>query len=496
MIGSMSTRTERFWWLSLTLTFTIAASLSCGCGGSRAGLASSSSAAPTVIASDAEPSEVRFAALLQPYLDRGPPANWPQAIAAGVDAVLALPLVEASPAARARLEAVRLELRTATVSRDLLFTAERKLNAAFEPLVPVYVGDRHVIRRAFANAVVKEVDRDGAILWSDEVALLTLNGDLASTGTRMRELNGTIEVVDVEADGPSWKAGIRPGDTIVLIDGTAPRDTGDAAKRLSGLRGTIVDVVVRSPDQPSARSVRVHRDALDVSWFVSATGSTDDLRLPGNPEVMYVRVRGSFGHGADESLCDAIVKTMRSGAQRLVIDLRTAPGGLLNVSPALANLFAGTGPVFATRALRATEVTPPARIDLDDNDLAIPTVVLIGSGTAGAAELLAWSLKHLSGATLVGSATFGRGTVQQLFQNNDPDDGTSYAKVTTSELLFGDGSRVSGKLNPDVEIPVDEATAAAIDLRWARYRLNIDRSTPPVEFDPVLKRAVTALNLE
>lgn len=254
-------------------------------------------------------------------------------------------------------------------------------------------------------------------------------------------------IASVTADSPAARAGLEPGDAIVEIDGrdTAAEDSGAIAGDLRGPSGTVVQLVVRSAGG-ATRAVAVTR--ADVP---STTVSTDLLA----PGIERIRI-ATFSRGAGAQVAAAVAAGRAHGIDAYVLDLRGNPGGLLDEAVRTASVFLDGGPVVSL----AGRSVPAQTLDAArGGDTRVPLAVLVDGGTASAAEVLAGALRDRGRAVLVGTRTFGKGSVQQVTHLSDGSE----LEITVATYRTPDGDAVDGVgIAPDVAVdPLDPPQAAA-----------------------------------
>ncbi len=261
-----------------------------------------------------------------------------------------------------------------------------------------------------------------------------------------------LEVALVVEDGPSHKAGLEPGMVITDIDGEGVDGDGlvDIAARLDGPSGTPVSVGIRTTEGATETLTIVRGDV---------PAPTLDVELP-RPDVGYLRIP-DFGAGIPTFVHQALAQLEAAGPSRIVIDLRDNPGGYVDVATSVASEFLPDGLVFRA-AGRDGETDYPVQ----PGGLAtsgVKLTVVVNSGSASAAEILAAVLQERGRATLVGAHTYGKNTVQIPFRlPNNGELRVTMARWTTPE---GASVAITG-LEPDVQIdiPIDATPDEVVDL--------------------------------
>ncbi|WP_405803878.1 S41 family peptidase [Streptomyces sp. NBC_01187] len=330
-----------------------------------------------------------------------------------------------------------------------------------------------------ADALVsRSGDRWSAAYSAREYAGLkrTLDGSYVGVGVSVRQAGGgpgrgpgpAVEVDRVQRGSPAERAGIRPGDRLRSVDGTRTTGmpvtdvvallrgsgpgsrSGAAAEPGTRVRLHLTRVSAGGPDgradgTTEERHVTLRRTRLDTE-----TVSVDRLRA----DVTRIKV-SSFTKGSGDRVRDAVREKVPGGSG-ILLDLRGNSGGLVREAVTAASAFLDGG-LVATYDDNGTQRALYAR--RDGGDAARPVVVLVDGGTMSAAELLAGALQDRSRAVVVGSRTFGKGSVQVPRRQ---DDG-SVAELTVGHYTTPSGRDVEGEgLTPDLAVdPAAEATERA-----------------------------------
>ncbi|MFC7332940.1 S41 family peptidase [Rhodocista pekingensis] len=246
-------------------------------------------------------------------------------------------------------------------------------------------------------------------------------------GVAMRQDGARHEVADVMVGGPAESAGLRAGDLILAIDGTptARLSTEEVGERLRGPAGSVVTLAV-GPTPKESRRVSVRRDRVIPSTVVARA----------EDGVGYIQV-DRFNAATAPNLRAAVRRLRTELGQRargFVLDLRGNPGGLLDQAVAVADIFIPGGRIISTRgrhpdSMQVFDARP------DDEAGGLPLVVLIDGRSASAAEIVAAALQDSGRAALVGSSSFGKGSVQTVTRL--PNDGELF--LTWSRIYAPSG---------------------------------------------------------
>lgn len=269
----------------------------------------------------------------------------------------------------------------------------------------------------------------------------SLSGEFEGIGATLTYTNGQAVVIAPLEGSPAEKAGIRAGDVIVAVDGqdVTELNLSDVISRIRGPKGTPVVVSVIHSGENTPTDIRIVRDKIALTSLTSTI-------LPGT-DVLMVRI-ASFSDGVGSDLKKAITQARDRGANKIILDLRDSPGGLLDEAIAVASQFVGEGNVMveqdANGDQRALKARPGGVATAD-----IPVVVLINDATASAAEIVSGALQDNHRATLVGTKTFGTGTVLNSFELKDG----SALLLATRQWLTPDGRELWHKgIEPDVVV--------------------------------------------
>ena len=270
-------------------------------------------------------------------------------------------------------------------------------------------------------------------------------GRFGGLGIEVRKEGEFIEVVSPIDGTPAAKAGLKSGDRILKADSAALTGVPlrEAVLHLRGEPGSKVVLTIQR-DGKKTFAVTLERAIINIAavrW-----------RTEGN--IGYLRIT-SFSERVGEEVAEAVValkKELGPKARGLIIDLRNNPGGLLDQSIKVSDMFLDKGRIVSTRERFYEHHYDALSGDLADG---MPIVVLINSGSASAAEIVAGALKDQHRATLVGTKSFGKGTVQTII----PLSGSDAVKLTTAIYLTPSGHSVDGGIQPDYVIPMDEKAA-------------------------------------
>lgn len=252
---------------------------------------------------------------------------------------------------------------------------------------------------------------------------------------------GYVKVIRVFDNSPADKAGVKPGDYIVSIDGKDAYEltASDVSDVVRGEEGSSVKIEFMRDGKTYTKQLT--RSKISVSNISSKM-------IDGN--IGYIHLY-EFTTDIDKDFEKALDKLLDNGAKGIIIDLRDNPGGLVNECLNIAELFLKKGDLIVSTTDKSKKVEKYS--DKTDRKINVPVVVLINSNSASSSEILAGALKDNGVATLVGEISFGKGIIQTFNSLND-DTGI---RITTSEYLTPSGKSIHGVgIKPDVEVKLDK----------------------------------------
>ena len=269
----------------------------------------------------------------------------------------------------------------------------------------------------------------------------SLSGSYVGIGVRIEpDEAGLPKIIGVFEDSPAEKAGLKPDDVIVAVDGKRTEDSSidEVAGWVRGEAGTTVELTVRKGADGPERTVSVVRGDVPirpVSWTMVPGTKTALIRLE------------QFSNGAADDMVETLKTARADGAERIVLDMRGNPGGYVNEAVGVASQFLTGGLVYIERNAQGgttDHAVSPGGVATD-----LPLVVVVDGNTASSAEIVSGALQDAGRAKVVGETTFGTGTVLGEF---DLSDGSAL-RVGTVEWLTPSGRRIWHEgIAPDVPI--------------------------------------------
>ncbi|MFZ2556113.1 MAG: S41 family peptidase [Minisyncoccia bacterium] len=277
-----------------------------------------------------------------------------------------------------------------------------------------------------------------------------LSGNFEGVGMEIAVRDEVLTVVAPLKGTPAERAGMKPGDLILKINDVDTRgmDVSAAVNLIRGPKGSEVRIFVAREGWSEPREIKVMRDVINIP--VLETKTVDGVFVIG---------LHNFTSNSPLLFRQALREFVDSGQSRLIIDLRGNPGGYLEASVDMASWFLPSGKIVVTEdyAGNSDNVDHRSRgYDIFNQNLRM--VILVDKGSASASEILAGALRYWGKAQLVGTATFGKGSVQELI----PITSNTGLKVTVARWLMPDGVQIpKDGIKPDVEVKVTEEDVKA-----------------------------------
>lgn len=280
-------------------------------------------------------------------------------------------------------------------------------------------------------------------------------GEFGGLGIEVTMESGWVKVVAPIDDTPAFRAGLQPGDFITHLDGEPVMGLSlqEAVERMRGPVNTDIRITIRR-EGTEAFDVSLTRDVIRIQSVKS--------KLEDN--VGYLRIT-SFNERTDALLRDAVSDIKAKAGKRLagfVLDLRNNPGGLLDQAVAVSDDFLDQGEIVSTRSRRAEETQ---RFNARAGDIAdgLPVVVLINDGSASASEIVAGALQDHRRAIVLGTKSFGKGSVQTVI----PLPGHGAMRLTTARYYTPSGRSIQAVgIEPDIKVsPAKVETLAQAERR-------------------------------
>ena len=258
-----------------------------------------------------------------------------------------------------------------------------------------------------------------------------MSGAFEGVGMQIDIRNQVLTVTSPLRGTPAEHAGIKAGDLILKIDGVSTQgmDTGDAVQRIRGPKGTQVVLTMYRTGWNGHKEIKVTRDVINVP-IVTTTARKDGV---------FVIELLQFTANAPDLFRNALREFVQSGDKKLVLDLRGNPGGYLDGAVSIASWFLPRGNIVVTEDYdgHATSIVHRS-LGYNVFNKNLRAVILVDKGSASASEIFAEALRHYGVAKIVGTNTFGKGVVQELF----PITSKTSLKVTVARWLGPNGKQI------------------------------------------------------
>jgi len=311
------------------------------------------------------------------------------------------------------------------------------------------------------EGMVKSLDAHSAFLKKEEYKELIeeTKGEFTGVGIEITLKDNVVTVVSPIEDTPAFKAGIRPGDKIIKVDDSSTRDMSlmEVVRRIRGPKGTQVKLTIQREGEAMPLVFELTREKIpiqNVKVYYLGSG------------IGYLRI-SNFQNNTSEKLLSAFQELAKSRhIEGIVLDLRNNPGGLLTEAVKVADLFLEEGLIVSTRArdgIPGMEVKAKS----GDSNISCPMVVIVNEGSASASEIVAGALQDNKRAVIIGSKTFGKGSVQTVLPLSDG----SGLRLTTALYYTPSGRsiQVTG-IEPDVEVPGQRPSDLELKEKYIREK--------------------------
>ena len=337
------------------------------------------------------------------------------------------------------------------------------------------VGDQALIETAI-NGMLASLDPHSSYLDAEKYRDMQVQtrGEFGGLGIEVTMENGLVKVVSPIDDTPAARAGIEAGDMITHIDGEPVMGLtlSEAVERMRGPVDSKIGLRVMRQGSEEPIEVTLARAVIKIS----------PVRAHAEGDVGYLRLT-TFNEQTSSALRDKLEELNKGNAKMrgLVLDLRNNPGGLLDQAVAVADAFLDKGEIVSTRGRRADSIQ---RFNARPGDLLnnLPMVVLINGGSASASEIVAGALQDHRRAIVMGTQSFGKGSVQTIM----PISGQGAIRLTTARYYTPAGTSIQAKgITPDIE--VHQASVQLLDDTSGRReadlrgRLDNDQKGPDAQ---------------
>ena len=298
----------------------------------------------------------------------------------------------------------------------------------------------------FICGAISSLDPYSAFMSSNQYSetMAQIEGNFVGLGVELRTNPDHLEIVSVIKQGPAGQAGIKAGDLITVVDNKRVTDLGSeqAADMLRGVENSFVALDIRRKGA-GEKQIRLQRRRVDIP-------SVDGVEIVDSQAgIGYIRLT-NFQKTTSRDFDEALWKLHKQGMRALIVDVRGNPGGLLSASVDVADRFVGAGTIVSTRGRNPLEdYTHRAQVG---GTWRVPLTVLVDENSASASEIFAAAIRDHNRGTIVGTKSYGKGSVQGIFPLNSSGGGI---RLTTAKFYSPEGIPISQNgVVPDVKIQV------------------------------------------
>jgi carboxyl-terminal processing protease len=294
------------------------------------------------------------------------------------------------------------------------------------------------------NGMMKSLDPHSTYMTAEMYKDLEAEtrGSFGGIGIEITIKKDVLTVVSPVEDTPAYNAGIKAGDHIIQIDGKSTKDITimEAVKKLRGPKDTKVTVTIMREDMTKPKDFVITRSIIKIKSVKSKIY---------DGHIGYIRVSSFQERTADDlrkELRD--IKAKNGILEGIILDLRNNPGGLLNQAVSVADVFLKSGVIVTTKGRTRNMETKSVAKD-DGDEPACPIIAMVNEGTASAAEIVSGALQDNGRALVLGTNTFGKGSVQTVI----PLEEGSALKLTTAQYYTPSGRSIQAEgIKPDIII--------------------------------------------
>lgn len=323
------------------------------------------------------------------------------------------------------------------------------------------VPDEDLIETAI-NGMLVSLDPHSSYLDADDFEEMQVQtrGEFGGLGIEVTMENGIVKVVSPIDDTPAFRAGVQAGDYITHLDSESivGMSLNEAVDKMRGAVGSDITITIRRENTPDPIDIVITRDIIKIRSVKSEILGDD---------IGYIRIT-TFSQNTESGLKQSITdakKELGDNLKGFILDLRNNPGGLLDQAIAVSDVFLDKGEIVSTRGrheqdTKRDNATPG---DLTDG---LPLVVLINGGSASASEIVAGALQDHRRAILLGTQSFGKGSVQTVI----PLLGHGAMRLTTARYYTPSGRSIQAKgIEPDITVEPAKIESYA-SYEEGRYR--------------------------
>lgn len=306
------------------------------------------------------------------------------------------------------------------------------------------VSDYDLIKSAI-NGMLSDLDPHSAYLDEKDFKEMQIStsGEFGGLGIEVTMENGFVKVVTPIDETPAARAGVQAGDLITHLDNKPilGLSLNDAVKKMRGKVGSKIDLTIRRDGEESPIEITIIRDKIKI----------ESVRSKSFDDIGYIRIttfNKNTQSGLEKAIKDIAKDIPNEKIKGYVLDLRNNPGGLLNQAISVSDAFLDQGEIVSTRG-RNEKDTKRDNATPGDLTNGLPIIVLINGGSASASEIVAGALQDHRRAIIMGTQSFGKGSVQTVISL--PENGAM--RLTTARYYTPSGRSIQAKgITPDIEV--------------------------------------------
>jgi len=303
------------------------------------------------------------------------------------------------------------------ISGDNVYEQVKKFNDVLNRTARNYVEDvdSKKLTEAAIKGMLNELDPHSSYISAEAMEKVQENfqGSFDGIGVEFQIVSDTITIVTPISGGPSEALGIRAGDKIVTVDGKSVVGISEeeVPKRLKGPKGTQVILVIKRSGEKKLLSYTIQRDKIPIY-------TVDAAYMVKNTDIGIISVN-RFAATTHSEFVEAAKKLRSQGMKKMILDLRSNPGGYLDQAIQLADEFIGDGKKVVYTIARRNDDSEEYYATSDGQFEQMPLIILINEGSASASEIVSGAVQDLDRGLIVGETSFGKGLVQQQYPLSD-----------------------------------------------------------------------------
>lgn len=277
--------------------------------------------------------------------------------------------------------------------------------------------------------------------------MVETEGSFGGVGMVLGVKDKTLTVISPIEGTPSDKAGIKSGDQILKIDGKDTKDMAldEAVAKIRGPEGTSINLAIRHANEP-VKEITLTRSNIQIKTVAGKM-------LP--DKIGYIRI-SMFNENTGNDFSQKYKELEAEGMKGIILDLRDNPGGLLEESVKVASKFVPKGPVVSVVTRDGHRETHTSNLEA----IKYPVAVLVNGGSASASEIVSGAIQDTASGTLIGTKTYGKGSVQTVIRL---DSGA--IKLTIAKYLTPNDRSINGiGIEPDIKVEMEKDTKSDVQL--------------------------------